>query len=99
MKEMEQITIRAKDRMRRGERASEMAAFFQGEDENLVDKALFVAWLGELLRMTREEVEEMRLVDNETAEIVYHGGYTQKINIAADSYLAIIKDTIKQGDF
>lgn len=78
-------------------RADEMESFYTGK--NLEDKALFVAWLGELLSMTREEVTRCYLGDEDTLVIRWKGGYEVYVNIAKDSYLAIIKDALNCGEF
>ena len=89
----------AKARMYNGIYANETAAFFKGDEEALEDKALFVAWLGALLSMTREEVTECYLADADTLVIRWKGGYEKLVNIAADSRLAIIKDALNCGEF
>lgn len=89
----------AKSRMYSGMKANETAAFFCGDDFALEDKALFVAWLGALLSMTREEVTECYLADKDTLVIRWKGGYEKLVNIAADSRLAIIKDALNCGEF
>ena len=89
----------AKSMMYSGIKANETAAFFCGDDFALEDKALFVAWLGALLSMTREEVTECYLADEDTLVIRWKGGYEKLVNIAADSRLAIIKDALNCGEF
>lgn len=89
----------ARAKMIGGKYANETAAFFKGDEADLEDKALFVAWLGLLLSMTREEVTECYLADEDTLAIRWKGGYEKLVNIAADSRLAIIKDALNCGEF
>lgn len=89
----------ARAKMIGGKYANETAAFFKGDEEALEDKALFVAWLGLLLSMTREEVVRCYLADESTLVIRWKGGYEKLVNIAADSRLAIIKDALNCGEF
>lgn len=57
------------------------------------DKALFITNLAGLLRQTREEVVDLALSkDGDTVTIIFDGGGTRRVNIACDSYLAIVKD-------
>lgn len=89
----------ARAKMIGGKYANETVAFFKGDEEALEDKALFVAWLGLLLSMTREEVTRCYLADESTLAICWKGGYEKLVNIAADSRLAIIKDALNCGEF
>lgn len=94
-----EINLEARAQMIGGKRADEMESFFKGDDEAIADKALFVAWLGELLSMTREEVTRCYLWDKDTLVIRWKGGYEVHVNITASSRLAIIKDVLKCGEF
>lgn len=89
----------ARAKMIRGIYANETAAFLWPDDFALEDKALFVAWLGALLSMTREEVTECYLADADTLVIRWKGSYEKLVNIAADSRLTIIKDALNCGEF
>ena len=89
----------ARAKMIGGKYADEMAAFFKGDEEDLEDKALFVAWLGLLLSMTREEVVRCYLRDEDTLVIRWKGGYEKLINIACNSRLAIIRAAVNCGEF
>lgn len=65
--------------------------------ERLSNKQDFVAKLGEIYALTREGIQEMRLINDETVEVVMRTGAgtdtdTFKVNIACDSYAAIIYD-------
>ena len=87
----------ARAKMIGGKYANELP--FSSDEEALEDKALFVAWLGLLLSMTREEVIRCYLRDEDTLVIRWKGGYEVYVNIAKDSYLAIIKDALNCGEF
>ena len=93
----DEINLEARAQMIGCKRADEMGSFFAGKD--LEDKALFVAWLGELLSMTREEVVRCYLWDEDTLVIRWKGGYEKHVNIAANSRLAIIKAAVDCGEF
>lgn len=60
-------------------------------------KAQFVHNLGVLASQTREQISEMYLDNNDldTVIIVYNNGYTQEVNIAYDSFSAIVRDVFK----
>lgn len=81
------------------ELANESAMMYAGPLERLMDKTLFVENLGILLSQTRENVAGCTLLNNETLEITFQypdrSIYREKVNIACDSYAAIIKDTMK----
>ena len=62
-----------------------------------VTKEDFINKYSELLQMTREEVRELELQDAETVIINYTDGYKRKVNIAADSAMAIIRDVSEAG--
>lgn len=60
------------------------------------DKGLFVENLGWLLSQTRTGVVSAAL-DSETdiVTVTFDNGYTKRINVACDSYIAIIRDVAK----
>lgn len=58
------------------------------------DRKLFVKNLGELLSQTGEQILSAELDDNEIVTIHFEGG-DKKVNVAMDSYVAIIKDVLK----
>ncbi len=86
----------AQGRMVLGERADETRGFYT--DDDLRDKALFVAWLGELLSMTREGITRCYLADNDTVIVQWRDGYTKLINIAKNSRMAIIREVVNDED-
>lgn len=60
-----------------------------------VSKQEFIDKYAELLCMTRENVVDLKLVNDETVEIVYatNGNeYYEEVNIACNSGMAIIRD-------
>ena len=67
-----------------------------------VTKKEFIKKYAELLRMTRENVEDLSLVNDETLEIIYcdvlDGFYCEKVNIACSSAMEIIRDVAKAID-
>lgn len=77
------------------ELANEARAYSGTDEDRLKDKALFVKNLGILLSQANTDVISAELTDNNTMLIRYESGGTRKINIAADSYWAIIKDAAK----
>lgn len=58
------------------------------------DRKLFVKNLGELLSQTGEQILSAELDDNEIVTIHFEGG-DKRVNVAMDSYVAIIKDVLK----
>lgn len=58
------------------------------------DKDVFVKNLGWVLSQTRTGVTACRLIDNDTVEVLF-GEEGIPIDIAADSYTAIIMDVCK----
>ena len=58
------------------------------------NRKLFVKNIGELLSQTSEQVLSAELDDNEIVTIHFVGG-DKKVNVAMDSYVAIIKDVLK----
>ena len=91
-----EINGEARAQMIKGKRADEMGSFFVGKD--VEDKALFVAWLGELLSMTREGIYSCYLADSDTVVVRWKDGYTKLINIAANSRMAIIRQVVNDED-
>lgn len=65
-----------------------------------VTKQQFITKYAELLCMTRENVVDLKLVNDETVEIVYasqDGNECYKnVNIACDSGMAIIRDVARR---
>lgn len=77
--------------------ANEDRAFYLPKAEAWADKARFVSALAVLLEMTREGVVDLALSeDGEKVTIIYDGGFTRPVNIACDSYVAIILDVTKE---
>lgn len=75
--------------------ANENKTMFASPEEMAIDKGLFVTNLAGLLRQTREDVVDLALSeDGETVTILFDGGGTRRVNIACDSYLAIVKDVV-----
>lgn len=67
----------------------------QGDREEATkQKEMFVENLGELLSQTREDIISCELVDPEHVVIHYKDGETQRVNVAGDSYTAIVKDVV-----
>lgn len=60
------------------------------------DRALFVENLGVLLSQTREGIQQAYLDYDDMVHVVYHGGSEKLINVAMDSYMAIIRDVVKR---
>lgn len=77
--------------------ANENRAFYLPKAEAWADKAKFISALSALLEMTREGVVDLALSeDGETVTILYDSGFTRPVNIACDSYTAIIRDVAKE---
>lgn len=76
-------------------RADETQAMFVSDDLALKDRKQFVHNLGELLSQTRERIVGAELDDNEIVTVTYTNGHTVTINVNMDSYLAIVRDVIK----
>lgn len=76
--------------------ADENKAMFASPEEMAADKWLFITNLAGLLRQTREQVVDLTLSeDGDTVTILFDGGGTRRVNIACDSYLAIVRDVAK----
>lgn len=58
------------------------------------EKRGFITRLKLLLVVSDVDLFDLKLIDNDTVEATYFGGGTRKINIAADSKVAIIKDIV-----
>lgn len=77
--------------------ANEDRAFFLPRAEAWADKARFISALAVLLQMTRERVVGLSLSeDGEMVTLLYDGGFKKTVNIACDSYMAIIRDVAKK---
>lgn len=63
------------------------------------DRELFVENIGWLLSQTRTGVVSAAL-DSETdiVTVTFDNGYTKRINVACDSYIAIVRDVAKRID-
>lgn len=91
---MEQKTTHTTERTR----ACEDMLGMMTPEQRLEDRRLFVQNLGELLSQTRTNIVACELEDNDTAVVIFNNGYRQRINIAMDSYIAIVRDVCKQAD-
>ena len=60
-----------------------------------LNRRCFVQNLGCLLAQTCERIIAADLDENDVVTITYSSGHTRMINVAMDSYLAIIKDVVK----
>ncbi len=77
--------------------ANEDRAFFLPRAEAWADKARFISALAVLLQMTREGVVGLSLSeDGEMVTILYDSGFERQVNVACDSYMAIIRDVAKK---
>lgn len=77
-------------------RASEISAFYASRKEAFKDRELFVKNLGWLLSQTRDGVVGCEYdAKNDVVIIQYIGGQRRIVNIALDSYGAIIRDVAK----
>lgn len=77
-------------------RASEISAFYASREDALKDRGLFVKNLGWLLSQTRDGVVGCEYdAKNDVVIIQYIGGQRRIVNIALDSYGAIIRDVAK----
>ena len=60
------------------------------------DKKLFVENLGWLLSKTRTGVVSAALdSEREIVTVTFDNGYEKRVNVACDSYIAIIQDVVK----
>lgn len=76
-------------------RASETAAMNMCTADAYQDRKLFVHNLGELLSQARERVVCAYLDDNDQVHVQYRSSHEKVINVACDSYLAIVRDVTK----
>ena len=60
-----------------------------------MNKSEFVKSFESVLRNANVDVVNLDLIDDEHVEITYKGGRKRKINIACDSYKAIMIDVLK----
>ena len=60
-----------------------------------VTKKELIKSLEQTVKLTREEVLGLELVDDETVVIHYESGANRSVNIVMDSGLAIIKDVAR----
>lgn len=77
-------------------RANERIASRMDEKAAKSDRKLFVRFLGELLSMTRMGVVSAKLDDDEIVTVTYEDDSTLKVNVEADSYIAIIRDVTQR---
>lgn len=63
-------------------------------NKSCIRKKRFIKKLSKALKLTREGIKNLELLDNETVQINYKNGYTKKVNIAGSSYTAIMKDVL-----
>lgn len=76
--------------------ANETGAMLASEEVQHRDKVRFVSNLAGLLGQTREEVADLALSeDGKTVTILFKGGASRCVNVACDSYIAIIRDVAK----
>ncbi len=66
---------------------------YENDEYRMRDKQKFVINLGQLLSQTSTGVMAAGLEDEDTV-VIYFGGSVKRVNIACDSYLAIIKDVV-----
>lgn len=60
------------------------------------DKELFVENLGWLLSKTRTGVVSAALdSENDVVTVAFDNGYKKRVNVACDSYIAIVRDVAK----
>lgn len=81
--------------------ANEISSYFDGPDEYLEDRKLFVRNVGILASQTREHVLTMELVHNnetrmEFVVITFRGGMQKRVNVTMDSYAAIVRDVFEE---
>lgn len=55
-------------------------------------KEQLVKNFAETVKLTRAEVADLQLLDDETVRIIYEDGGVQSVNIACDSGMGIIRD-------
>lgn len=76
---------------------SEIKAAYMTPEDAFEDRQLFVENLGVLLSQTREGIVGCSLSRDEIVTVLFEGeaGIEQKVNVNYDSYLAIIRDVVK----
>lgn len=68
--------------------------------EMLLQKAKFVSEFGELVKKADPDIADLTYKVNtnsgtETVEIKYKGGLIRRVDVTADSLMAIVKDLVK----
>lgn len=76
------------------------AMFLEDAAAELDDRAAFVRNCGRLAAQTREGVKKIEYIpgndhENEYAEIIYNEHYSERVNISACSYSAIVREIFK----
>lgn len=84
------------DEMRR---ASETAMMFAPHNVAFADRQQFVRNLGWLMAQTREGIIGCELGEDEVVTITFRGERTSRVNVNADSYMAIIRDVTRNYDY
>ena len=64
-----------------------------------VSKQELIKSLEATLKLTRDRVESLELLDKDTVVIHFEGGYKKSVNIACDSGMAIIRDISKSIEY
>lgn len=77
------------------EKANEVRAAVLDETAQFDDRRHFVENLGWLLNQTRERVVSCKLRDDDVVVVRFKGGREELVNVACDSYAAIIRDVMK----
>lgn len=72
--------------------ANETKTMFVDTEQALADRKQFVRNLGWLLSQTREGVVGAYLDDKEIVHVVFRHDCEKLVNVALDSYMAIIRD-------
>lgn len=60
-----------------------------------MEKRQFVKKLGELIRQSEPEVDDIFLKDEETVVITFVNGFKKQVDIACDSNMAILADVAR----
>lgn len=76
--------------------ANETATMFASEADMLSDRKQFVRNLGWLLTQTRDGVDYCELSDDDIVTVYYLDGGKREINVAHDSYAAIVRDVARR---
>lgn len=76
--------------------ANENNAFYLDLSQQLADRTLFVENFGWVLSQTRHCVDRLELQDYDTVVVHYRNGFTRSVNVAHDSYSAIMKDVLNK---